>query len=166
MTFIRRKNSSSGIDSQGTEAGSSPSPLNRRYANFQTERLRFSLDRVTVVPHWKNHLFFSVFLLVGGGIMLLLLMQPEREIVPVIFTGIFALAGLGGMIAPYFARRPEIDLFSRSFYPRGRRSAAAFEQIPLERFRFLRILTKHYYFVGFFDSSHPNRCDVRRSAFN
>ena len=141
MFFARRK---SGDDAGMREAEAlPPAPLTRNSDSFQSEKLRFGVDRITVVPHWKNHLFFALFLGFGGGITYVFLQQKELKLFPVIITSIFARVGLYGMISPYFAKRPEIDLFRRILYTRGRRhSFGAAEQIPLEEFRFLRILTK------------------------
>ena len=128
-------------------------PLKRSTASFQDAKLSFSDSWVKITPHIINYLFFSVFLIFGLAIIILSqshmgLEDTTDKIFALVIGGIFTIVGLSGMFYPKFSAKAEIDLLNKKFYPKGKRKFLSTInpqeelEIPLERFKFLRILTK------------------------
>ena len=128
-------------------------PLKRSTASFQDAKLSFSDSWVKITPHAANYLFFGIFLVVGLAVIILSQTgmgnnDTPDKIFAIIFGGFFGIIGLSGMFYPKFSAKAEIDLLNKKFYPKGKRKFLSTInpqeelEIPLERFKFLRILTK------------------------
>ena len=92
-------------------------------SNFCAHRLIFTQGKVSVKPTAGNYLFFSIFGLVGLGIIAAawLAKGDESARIPMtIFGLIFGGVGFGGMFWKR-NRLPEIDLTRRMFYPECRK---------------------------------------------
>lgn len=92
-------------------------------SNFCAHRLIFSQGKVVVRRTAGNYIFFSIFALVGLGIIAAawIAQGDESARIPMtIFGLIFGGAGLGGMFWKH-NRLPEIDLMRRMFYPERRK---------------------------------------------
>ena len=92
-------------------------------SNFCAHRLFFTQGKVTVKPTAGNYVFFSIFALIGVGIIAAawLAKGDESARIPMtIFGIIFGGVGFFGMFWKR-NRLPEIDLMRRMFYPERRK---------------------------------------------
>ena len=92
-------------------------------SNFCAHRLIFTQGKVSVKPTAGNYIFFSIFALIGLGIIAAawLAEGDENARIPMtVFGLIFAGVGFGGMFWKR-NRLPEIDLMRRMFYPEQRK---------------------------------------------
>ncbi|MBQ9788208.1 MAG: DUF3592 domain-containing protein [Lentisphaeria bacterium] len=118
--------------------------------SFQSEKLHFSRHYVKVIPHLINYIFFGMFAV--AGLIAAVLFFSQTEVVPKILCGavgvIFSLIGWIGMFSHKFFPKAEIDLINKKFYPKGKKkylsslNRGEMLEIPLEEFKFLRILKK------------------------
>ncbi len=92
-------------------------------SNFCAHRLVFTQGKVSVKATAGNYIFFSIFGLIGLGIIAAawLAEGDESARIPMtIFGLIFGGVGFGGMFWK-LNRLPEIDLMRRMFYPERRK---------------------------------------------
>ena len=92
-------------------------------SNFCAHRLVFTQGKVSVKQTAGNYIFFSIFGLIGLGIIAAawLAKGDESARIPMtIFGLIFSGVGFGGMFWKH-NRLPEIDLMRRMFYPERRK---------------------------------------------
>ncbi|MBE6362244.1 MAG: hypothetical protein E7054_01180 [Lentisphaerae bacterium] len=92
-------------------------------SNFCAHRLVFTQGRVVVKPTAGNYIFFSIFALIGLGIIAAAWLADgdENARIPMtVFGLIFGGAGFAGMFWKR-NRLPEIDLMRRMFYPERRK---------------------------------------------
>ena len=88
-------------------------------SNFCAHRLIFSREKVMVKPTAGNYIFFSVFILIGLGLIAAVWFaegETDARIGITLFGMIFAGAGLWGMFRKN-RNLPEIDLMRRMLYP-------------------------------------------------
>lgn len=92
-------------------------------SNFCAHRLVFTQGRVVVKPTAGNYIFFSIFALIGLGIIAAAWLADgdENARIPMtVFGLVFSGAGFAGMFWKR-NRLPEIDLMRRMFYPERRK---------------------------------------------
>ena len=92
-------------------------------SNFCAHRLVFTQGRVVVKPTAGNYIFFSIFALIGLGIIAAAWLADgdENARIPMtIFGLVFSGVGFAGMFWKR-NRLPEIDLMRRMFYPERRK---------------------------------------------
>lgn len=92
-------------------------------SNFCAHRLVFTQGRVVVKPTAGNYIFFSIFALIGLGIIAAAWLADgdENARIPMtVFGLVFSGVGFAGMFWKR-NRLPEIDLMRRMFYPERRK---------------------------------------------
>ena len=92
-------------------------------SNFCAHRLIFTQGKVVVKPTAGNYIFFSIFALIGLGIIAAAWLADgdENARIPMtVFGLVFSGVGFAGMFWKR-NRLPEIDLMRRMFYPERRK---------------------------------------------
>lgn len=121
-------------------------------SNFCAHRLVFTQGKVSVKQTAGNYIFFSIFGLIGLGIIAAawLAKGDESARIPMtVFGLIFAGVGFGGMFWKH-NRLPEIDLMRRMFYPERRKydtsdmtNISSMGGIPLSELVKIQVSTRH-----------------------
>ena len=121
-------------------------------SNFCAHRLVFTQGKVSVKQTAGNYIFFSIFALIGLGIIAAawLAKGDESARIPMtIFGIIFSGVGFGGMFWKH-NRLPEIDLMRRMFYPERKKydtsdmtNISSMGGIPLSELVKIQVSTRH-----------------------
>lgn len=92
-------------------------------SNFCAHRLVFTQGRVVVKPTAGNYIFFSIFALIGLGIIAAAWLADGDENARIPMTVFGLIFGGAGFLGMFWKRNrlPEIDLMRRMFYPERRK---------------------------------------------
>lgn len=123
-------------------------------SNFCAHRLVFTQGRVVVKPTAGNYIFFSIFALIGLGIIAAAWLADGDENARIPMTVFGLIFGGAGFLGMFWKRNrlPEIDLMRRMFYPERRKydpsdmtnlSSMQNNGIPLSELVKIEVSTRH-----------------------